>query len=51
MLDKIKFDKFTTFEKLEVKFSPGLNIFIGENGTGKTHKRFLSIRKTDWAIS
>jgi predicted ATPase len=37
MLDKIKFDKFTAFEKLEVKFSPGINIFVGENGTGKTH--------------
>ena len=37
MLEKIKFDKFTTFEKLEVRFSPGINIFVGENGTGKTH--------------
>ncbi|HCF96073.1 MAG TPA: AAA family ATPase [Verrucomicrobia bacterium] len=37
MLDKIKFERFTAFEKLEVKFSPGVNIFVGENGTGKTH--------------
>ncbi|MEI7694072.1 MAG: AAA family ATPase [Chlorobium sp.] len=37
MLEKIKFDKFTAFEKLEVKFSPGINILVGENGTGKTH--------------
>lgn len=37
MLEKIKFEKFTAFEKLEVKFSPGVNIFVGENGTGKTH--------------
>ena len=37
MLEKIKFDKFTVFEKLEVIFSPGVNIFVGENGTGKTH--------------
>jgi len=37
MLEKVKFEKFTAFEKLEVKFSPGINIFIGENGTGKTH--------------
>jgi len=37
MLEKIKFEKFTAFEKLEVKFSPGINIFVGENGTGKTH--------------
>jgi predicted ATPase len=37
MLEKIKFEKFTAFEKLEVNFSPGVNIFVGENGTGKTH--------------
>lgn len=37
MLEKIKFDKFTAFQKLKVKFSSGLNIFLGENGTGKTH--------------
>ena len=37
MLEKIKFEKFTAFEKLEVMFSPGINIFVGENGTGKTH--------------
>ncbi|MFH2093463.1 MAG: AAA family ATPase [Pseudomonadota bacterium] len=37
MLEKIKFEKFTAFEKLEVKLSPGVNIFIGENSTGKTH--------------
>lgn len=37
MIEKIRFEKFTAFEKLELKFSPGINIFIGENGTGKTH--------------
>jgi predicted ATPase len=37
MLDKIKFEKFTAFEKLDIRFSPGVNIFVGENGTGKTH--------------
>lgn len=37
MLEKIKFENFTAFEKLEVRFSPGVNIFVGENGTGKTH--------------
>jgi len=37
MLSKITFEKFTAFEKLEVLFSPGINVFIGENGTGKTH--------------
>ena len=37
MLTKIKFDNFTAFKRTEIKFSPGINIFIGENGTGKTH--------------
>lgn len=37
MLTKIKFVNFTAFEKLEIDFSKGINIFIGENGTGKTH--------------
>jgi energy-coupling factor transporter ATP-binding protein EcfA2 len=37
MLKSIKFEKFTAFDKLDVKFSPSINIFIGENGTGKTH--------------
>ncbi len=37
MLEKIRFNKFTAFEDIEVPFSPGINIFIGENGTGKTH--------------
>ena len=37
MLEKIKFEKFTAFEKLEVNFSPGINVFVGQNGTGKTH--------------
>jgi len=37
MLRSIKFERFTAFEKLEVQFSPGINVFIGENGTGKTH--------------
>lgn len=37
MLERITFEKFTAFEKLDIEFSPGINVFIGENGTGKTH--------------
>lgn len=37
MLKSMKFENFTAFDKLEVKFSPGINVLIGENGTGKTH--------------
>ncbi len=36
-LTRIKLERFTAFEKLDVELSPGINIFIGENGTGKTH--------------
>ena len=37
MLEKIAFKGFTAFEDLEVRLAPGINVFIGENGTGKTH--------------
>lgn len=36
-LTSIKLENFTTFRNLELEFSSGINIFIGENGTGKTH--------------
>ena len=35
MLERITFEKFTAFEKLDIEFSPGINVFIGENGTEK----------------
>ena len=28
---------FTVFEELKIKFSKGINVVIGTNGTGKTH--------------
>ncbi len=37
MLKKIKLENFTVFDSLEMDLSQGINIFIGENGTGKTH--------------
>lgn len=37
MIKKIRFQRFTAFEDLKIDFSPGINIFIGENATGKTH--------------
>ena len=36
-IKSIKLENFTVFENIECDFSPGINIFIGENGTGKTH--------------
>ncbi|VAW43990.1 Putative ATP-binding protein [hydrothermal vent metagenome] len=37
MYKSIKIEKFTAFEHLEINFSSGINVFIGANGTGKTH--------------
>lgn len=36
-LQKIHLENFTVFSQLNIDFSDGINIFIGENGTGKTH--------------
>ena len=37
IIKKIKLENYTVFENHQVEFGPGINIFIGENGTGKTH--------------
>lgn len=37
MIEQIKLERFTAFESLILQFSSGINLFIGENGTGKTH--------------
>ena len=36
-LTKVKLERFTAFKKLDLEFSPGINVFVGDNGTGKTH--------------
>ena len=36
-LKKIQLDNFTVFDNLTIEFSPGVNIFVVENGLGKTH--------------
>ncbi|MDR1581606.1 MAG: AAA family ATPase [Synergistaceae bacterium] len=36
-LTKISIENFTVFDKIEIPFSYGINVFIGENSTGKTH--------------
>lgn len=37
IIKKIKLENYTVFENQQMEFCPGINIFIGENGTGKTH--------------
>jgi len=36
-LTKIHCERFTAFDELTLELSPGINVFIGKNGTGKTH--------------
>lgn len=36
-LTSLKLQNFTAFAELDLEFSPGVNILVGENGTGKTH--------------
>ncbi len=36
-VDRLTLRNFTAFEAADLTFSPGLNVFIGANGTGKSH--------------
>ena len=36
-LTRIVLDRFTAFEHLDLELGPGINVFVGANGTGKTH--------------
>ena len=36
-ITRIKLERFTAFESFTLKPSPGVNVFLGANGTGKTH--------------
>ena len=36
-ITEITIANFTVFERLTTRFSNGINVFIGDNGTGKTH--------------
>lgn len=37
IINKLKLENFTVFEAQQIEFGPGINVLIGENGTGKTH--------------
>lgn len=37
IIENVKISNFTVFKNAEINFSKGLNVFIGKNGTGKTH--------------
>ena len=36
-ITRLQLENFTAFESLDMEFSPGINVFVGANGTGKTH--------------
>lgn len=36
-LTKLRLERFTAFDNLILALSPGINVFLGKNGTGKTH--------------
>lgn len=36
-IKKVTYENFTVFEKQAISFTAGINVFIGENGAGKTH--------------
>ncbi|MGZ8250234.1 AAA family ATPase, partial [Methylomagnum sp.] len=37
MLKSLSLENFTVFSSAQFEFSPGINVIVGENGTGKTH--------------
>ena len=36
-ITRLELERFTAFEALDFKPSPGINVLVGANGTGKTH--------------
>ena len=36
-ITRVKLERFTAFESLDLRPSPGINVLVGANGTGKTH--------------
>ena len=36
-LTRVKLERFTAFGHLDLELSPGINVLVGANGTGKTH--------------
>lgn len=49
MITNLQLKNFTAFTRLTIDFSPGINIVIGENGTGKTQllKAILALSGPD----
>ena len=50
MIKKLYLNNFTCFEECDLAFCKGINVFIGRNGTGKTHimKCLAASMKANW---
>lgn len=47
-ITSISVTNFTVFKSLDINFTKGINVFIGDNGTGKTHLLKLLISPCDF---
>lgn len=47
ILSRMKLEKFTAFDKLDLNLSEGINVFVGANATGKTHLMKLAYASCD----
>ncbi len=46
-ITRMKLERFTAFEKLDLNLSEGINVFVGANATGKTHLMKLAYASCD----
>ena len=46
-ITKLSLERFTAFRRLEFPVSPGINVLVGANGTGKTHLMKLAYAACD----
>ena len=49
MLKTMHIQNFTLFEDVALEFGPQLNVFVGENGSGKTHLLKLAYSVLAWS--
>lgn len=47
VINQVEIQNFTVFQNIKIEFAKGVNVLIGENGTGKTHLlKILNEEKT-----
>ncbi len=50
-ITRVKLENFTVFERLDLEPSPGINVLVGANGTGKTHLMKVCYAACDVSIA